>query len=127
MKNEGDEQEPVGYILSSGPLFDFLQKLAVPALAVQGQTLYRVVIHGHGIEFAVEESEPIIGFYNTRFVAARTLRDAEAIALRRTRDRWETFHSEASGELQLEIEEIEPAGGRFRWRSRLGFGFYNSE
>jgi hypothetical protein len=127
MRNEADEQEPVAYILSSGPLLDFLRKLAVPAFAFPGRTLYRVVVHGHGIQLPVEDAEPIIGFYHTQFVAAQTVRDAEVIALRRTRDRWESFYPAASGELKLEIEVIGPARGRFRWRSRLGFGFYNSE
>jgi hypothetical protein len=66
-----------------------------------------------------------IGFYITYFVAARNVRSAEARAVQRLRDRWEAFYSEASGELIIEVHEIERLRQRFRFRWRQGFAFYS--
>lgn len=120
-------EEPIGHVLSGGRIFDLLAKISAPVIALPGRTLHRVVIHGSGINLPVEQDDPIIGFYITYFVAARHVREAEAKAFTAVRNRWETFYSEATGELQLEVHEIEALDTRFRSRSRLGFAVYGAD
>lgn len=124
---ENDTSEPVGYVVSNGWLFDFLHRLSIPVLAWPGQSLFRVVLHGHGFVLPVQGLPPRIGFFTTYFVAARNVRNAEARAKQRLTDRWATFYPDAEGELQLEIEDLERLHERFRKRSHHGFAFYSTD
>lgn len=123
------DEEPVGYVISRGRIADFLLGLAFPAIAWPGQSLYRIVLHGHGFVWNVEIlPEPWIGFYVTYFVAARDVRTAEATAQKRLRDRWDAFYADdVTGELIVEIDDIEQLEERFLARSRYGMAFYRGE
>lgn len=122
-----ESQEPVAYIVSRGRLADFILRWSLPAIAWPGQSLFRVVLHGHGFVHTVEGLPPRIGFYVTYFIAARNVRAAEASAIQRLADRWETFFAhETTGQLIIETHETERLQDRFLRRSRWGMAFYNS-
>jgi len=113
-------KEPVATLLSAGRLVDVLQKLSLPVVAWPGRSIFRVRLHGHGFVLEVQGSTPCIGFYTTLFVAARTVRLAEAKAVSALQDRWETFYADAAGQLRIEVEEIERLHRRYMTRSRHG-------
>lgn len=125
--DEREEEEPIAYVISHGRIADFLRRLSRPVFAWPGRSLYRVVLHGHGFVLRLEGLPPKIGFYITYFVAARNVRAAEAKALQRLNDRWETFYDDATGQLLVEVEEVEELDARFLMRSRYGLAFYYSD
>lgn len=125
MRDSREDAEPIGYVVSHGWLADFLMRLSRPVVAWPGEHLFRIVLHGTGFVHHVEGVPPRRGFYTTYFVAARDVRTAEAKAMQRVRERWETFYDDATGELSLTVEETERLPERFLRRSRLGFAFYS--
>lgn len=123
--DDASGSEPIAHVIGRGRLVDFLTRLALPVLAIPPRALYRVVVHGRGFELPVEQSNPVVGFDVTYYVAARTADDAETRALQRARDRWETFYAEATGALVVAAAEVEPLPHRFARRSRTGFSFFS--
>lgn len=119
--------EPVAFLIGRGRILDFLTRLAMPVAAIPPRNLYSVLVHGRGIQLVVQESNPIVGFHVTFYIAARTADDATERALLRARDRWETFYPEANGQLDLAVEQVKLLDHRFVRRSRTGFVFYCDE
>ena len=103
---------------------DFLTRFALPVLAIPPRRLYAVRVHGRGFQVPVEGADPLVGFHVTFYVAARSPDEASAGALRRARDRWETFYPEATGDLLAAVERVELLRHRFERRSRSGYSFY---
>lgn len=124
---DADRNRAVAHILSAGPLVDFLRKICLPAVALPGYSVFRVLLHGHGFMLPVAESEPIIGFYTTYFVSGKNVRAAEGKALRRLRHQWEMFYPQASGELKIDVEELQRLDTKVVCGSRYGMAFYSSE
>ena len=114
----------MGYVIGRGWAADFLTRLSAPVLAVPPKALYRVLLHGHGFELPVEHSEPMIGFHVTYYVAARSARHAEGLALRRVAERWQSVYAEAEGDLNVVVQEVQRLQERFARRGRSGFSFY---
>lgn len=126
--SELDDDIDAGYYEVGFGLRDYLPKLPRPVIAWPGTGLWRALLHAHGFVIAgAQPGHEIRGFFTTYFVRARDQREAAAEAIRIARKRWEASISAslATGALVLDVEEVEPAGGRFRWRSSLGYTFYS--
>ena len=127
----GDDQRlndaPIGHVIGRGWAADFLTRLAFPVLAVPPKALYRVLLSGRGFELPVEQSEPMVGFYVTYYVPARSADQAGARAVGYVTERWQNFYSEARGGLGVVVEEVERLPQRFARRARSGFAFYSDE
>jgi hypothetical protein len=125
----GDDQRlndaPVGHVIGRGWAADLLTRLAFPVLAVPPKALHRVLLRGYGFELPVEQSEPMVGFYVTYYVPARSAGQAGARAVRYVTERWQVFYSEARGELGVVVEEVERLPQRFARRARSGLAFYS--
>jgi len=124
---QGPNDAPTGHVIGRGWAADFLTRLAFPALAVPPKALYRVLLRGRGFELAVEQSEPMVGFYVTYYVPARSADAAGARAVGYVTERWQNFYSEAKGELEVVVEEVERLPQRFARRARSGFAFYSED
>ena len=122
-----DDQEPEYFVLSQGWFVDFLLRFPTPVLALPGRNLYRVLVHGHGFSEPVEDSEPIVGFYTTVIASAKDRLEAEQKAIMKVKDRWDTFHPDATGGLFVDIEETRLIEERFKLRSILGFSLYSED
>jgi hypothetical protein len=129
MSDIEDDEDGKYYAVSFGWL-DYIPKLPKPVFAWPGTELWRAMVHGHG--FVIEAqgfARPIHGFYTTYFVRAKNRMEAAEAARRTARKRWENSvpGALASGDLLVEVDEVESVEGRFRWRSGAGYTFYGDE
>jgi hypothetical protein len=108
---------------------DYFRRLPKPVWAWPGTDLWRVMVRGHGFVIEAQGSAPpITGFYTTYFVRGKNRREAAEAALRLAKRRWENSvpGAIASGDLEVEVEEVEPVEARFRWRSSAGYTFFGT-
>lgn len=124
---EPETDENKSFVLSQGGIVDFLQRLPTPLLVLPGKFLFRVLVHGHGFRIAINDAQPLIGFYTAVFVAAELPLEAKKKAIAKIRDRWETFHPDATGGLFVDVSEYEQIPGHFKLRSFRGFAFYSED
>jgi hypothetical protein len=125
--DQSENDAPIGYVIGRGRAADFFTRLALPVLALPPDGLYRVLLHGRGFELPVKQSEPMVSFLVTYYVAARSKNRAETRAVKRVTERWRNLYAEARGELVVVAEEVERLPQRFARRSRSGFAFYPDE
>lgn len=125
--DQGPNHAPIGHVIGRGWAADFLTRLAFPVLAVPPKALYRVLLRGRGFELPVEQSEPMVGFYVTYYVPARSADEAGARAVGYVTERWQNFYSEARSELGVVVEEVERLPQRFARRARSGFAFCSDD
>ena len=126
--NESEQPEPIGWIIGTGTWRDFIRRIPRPVFAVGPNELFSVLVHGSGFALWIAgEEEPIIGFFTTRIVAARNVREAERLALAAIGKDWQRRgHQHAAGSpAKLVVEEVAVLNERFRLRSGGGFTFYN--
>ena len=127
--SDTEPEQPSAYLLGTGTWRDLLPRIPRPVLAIGSQQLYRVLIHGSGFSLALGDgSEPIVGFFTTRFVAAANVRDAETKARTSVLREWKYRGCEASARASpiLELEDLEVTHSRFRFRSGAGFTFFGA-
>ena len=127
--SDTESDEPVGYFLGTGAWRDLLPRIPRPVLAIGAQQLHRVLIHGSGFSLPHRHSsEPIVGFFTTRFVAAANVRDAEIKSRASVLREWKRRGYEASAGASpiLELEDLEVMHSRFRFRSGAGFSFFGA-
>ena len=121
------ERPIVAHVIGRGLWPDLVARIPRPVFAFGSQSLFRVMLHGTAFSLPIADSEPARGFFTTFFVAADTIRAAEAKARARVLREWIRHgadHSSGSHPV-LAVEEIEALTVRFRWRSGGGFLFYN--
>jgi hypothetical protein len=134
-EHEGDDEPAASVIGISGilgVLLRFLRKFQLPAVALGKYNLYRIMIQGSGFELPVEaadanEHNPN-GFYTTRFVAARSRLEAEALAKTHVLREWQGLsllgHFSGTNEPQMTVCGSEAIEGWFRLTKGGGFTLY---
>jgi hypothetical protein len=135
----GDPDEPVYHVIGVGgfigALLQFLRWFQRPAVALGGRSLYRVMLEGGGFELPGEPSDPPVphpaGFYTTRFVAARTRTEAEALAKAHVIAEWQGLslwsHFTGVEEPTLKVSESGLIDGWFKRSKGQGFTFFNHD
>lgn len=125
-----DNDNEVFYSIGTGTFLDRLPRVPRPVLAFGKKDLYSVLVNGHDFILPLENStNPLIGFYTTRFVAAENIRNAEEIAHKLVLMEWEKRgYFKISGSYpSLTSEEVTILNEKFRLRSGYGFAFYEDE
>ena len=87
-------------------------------------------MEGTNFTFLIDGIEkPIIGFYTTRYVAARNLHAAKTAAIEAVHHEWSTrgYRKFSGKEPTILIEKVDLLYERFRLRSGAGFSFYCSD
>lgn len=137
--SEADPDEFAAHVIGVGgfvgALLRFLRWFQLPAVALRGRTLYRVMLEGGGFVLPVDPSDPrdcpAIGFYTASFVAARTRLEAEALAREHVIADWQGLsllsHFTGVDEPTLRVSECEAIDGWFKRRKRQGFVFFGDD
>jgi hypothetical protein len=89
---------------------------------------FQVFIHGTNFSFKLEgESEPIIGFYTTRWVDAFDPdQAADKVFASIKKKLLDSGYGSVLGELQLKVDKIERVNlWKNRWSEAQGFAFYS--
>ena len=120
-----DDPKAEYYLLGKGTWLNLLPTIPRPVFALGGKQLYRVMIHGSGINLPIGTDYKASGFYTTRLVAASSKADAGQIAMNRVEIEWTNRgYRHFGGNAALEIDHIDPLIDRFMLRSGMGFTFY---
>jgi hypothetical protein len=120
-----DDPKAEYYLLGKGTWLDFLPTVPRPVFAFGTKQLYRVMIHGSGINLPIGSDSKASGFYTTRFVAASSKADAGQIAMSRVEVEWTNRgYRDLGGNVTLETDQVDPLIDRFMLRSAMGFTFY---
>jgi|SRR5262245_17767809 len=126
--DDRERAEPFGWVIGPTTWRGIVQRLArrylpSPVIAIGGNDLYSVVVHGTGFSLPIADAAPVDGFYTTRIVTAPNARDAERRALLAVERDW---RRRGHGSVALEIDSIYILEERFRLRSGSGAAFYRS-
>ena len=128
MANDTEQTEPFAWVIGTGTWPDtvrrLLRRIPRPVFALGQNDLYSVVVHGGGFQLPIAGSEPAIGFFTTRIVAARGVRHAEELALSRVERDW---RRRGRGPVALEVDQTCLLPERFRLRSGTGAAFYTQD
>ncbi len=128
---------PIGHVIGiggfGGAVLRFLRKFQPPAIALRGRSLYRVMLEGGGFELPVDPPDARdpnpTGFFTTRFVAARTRAEAEALAKAHVIREWQGLsllsHFTGVDEPTLKVSESEAIDGWFKHSKGGGFSFFS--
>ena len=121
-------RKPVAWVIAPTTWREIIHRLVRryiprPVFALGEQDLYAVIVHGSGFSLPIAGEEPVDGFYTTRIVAARDVRDAEQRALSAVEKDWKR---QGRGAVTLEVNEVRILDERFRARSGSGGAFYRS-
>ncbi len=123
-----ENQKPVAWIMPPTTWREVIHRLLRryiprPVFALGEQDLYVVIVHGSGFSLPTAGGEPVDGFYTTRVVAARDVREAKQRALSAVETDWKR---QGRGAVALDVEEVRVLEERFRARSGSGDAFYRS-
>ena len=126
--DDEEKPEPVAWVIRPTTWRAIVQRLRRrylprPVLALGQQELYSVLVHGTGFALPIEDGLPVDGFFTSRIVAARDVREAKRRALSVVEGDWQRS---GRGSVNLEAQEIRVLEGRFRVRSGGGATFYRS-
>ena len=128
--NETNANEESYFLLGTGSWRDLLPRVPRPVLAIGSKTLYRVLMEGSDFVLTIDGGDRhLVGFFTTRFVAARCRREAEKQAMSSVLRDWlrQGLDTRAGGLPKLTIEESDALRSRFRIRSGGGFAFFGDE
>jgi hypothetical protein len=97
--------------------------------AFGAKSIYRVLLQGSEFTLLVEGTGPIIGFFTSRFIAARNSEEASEKAKTSVLQEWrrQGFDASTGTMPQVRVEYAEATDMQFRLRSGGGFTFYGSE
>lgn len=131
MNDRDHDDETVDYYLvGTGTWLDWLARIPRPVIAIGRKDLYSVMMKGQDFILPIEGSkDPVIGFYTTRFVAAKNIREAEKLAHQLVMQEWEKkgYDKLCGKRPSLSPEEVTILEERFRLRSGFGFSFYEND
>ncbi len=130
MKHQDQDNDTDIHLLGTGTWLDWLPNLPRPVIALGENDIYSVFLNGKDFVLPIGDSdEPVVGFYTTRYVAARNFKEAKKAALDRVLLDWRNKgYLKLSGkEPSLTAEEVVISEKRFRYRSATGFAFYPDE
>ena len=90
MNDRDHDDETVAYLIGTRTWLDWLPRIPRPVIAMGRKDLYSVMMNGQDFILPIEGSkDPVIGFYTTRFVAAKNIREAEKLAHQLVMQEWE--------------------------------------
>ncbi len=93
---------------------------------------YRVMLHGSGVDVAVDDSpDPIVGFYTARVVTAKSESEAERLAVENVLEQWSAgpYGQVNRGTVpRLTVESVEVTSWFDRlFRRGTGYVFYTPD
>jgi hypothetical protein len=137
-QEQAPDDDVVGHVIGVtgfvGAVLRFLGRSRLPAIALRGRSLYRVMLVGRGFELPLEPAGPNdhnpTGFYTTRVVAARSRLEAEALAKAGVVGDWQgsslLSHFTGVEEPTLTISESVAMDGWFEFHTKSGFAFFSA-